>query len=157
MCLSVTLQYTYCYLQEHRYYVSAAVLAFMDTHSTTTTVFKDTCYITHPSLSPETTVCYINQPSLHFFLFSWSWVSPLCTSATILAYRKTDDQCEVVGRMIIGRGNRNTRRKPVPHRPPQIPHELAWVRTRSAAVGKRRLTVWAMARRENTTKITTER
>jgi hypothetical protein len=34
----------------------------------------------------------------------------------------------------------------VPLRPPQIPHHLAWDRTRAAAVGRRRLTAWAMAR-----------
>jgi hypothetical protein len=32
----------------------------------------------------------------------------------------------------------------VPLRPPQIPHDLTWVRTRAAAVGSRRLTAWAM-------------
>jgi hypothetical protein len=47
-----------------------------------------------------------------------------------------------VGGMIIGTGNRNTRRKPVPVPlgPPQIPHDLTWARTRTAAVGNRRLT-----------------
>jgi hypothetical protein len=29
---------------------------------------------------------------------------------------------------------------------PQIPHDLTWDRTRSATVGSRRLTSWAMAR-----------
>jgi hypothetical protein len=37
--------------------------------------------------------------------------------------------------MMIGRGNRSTRRKPapVPLCPPQIPHDLTWVRTRATA------------------------
>jgi hypothetical protein len=51
------------------------------------------------------------------------------------------------GGMIIGKGNRNTRRKPVPMPlcPPQIPHAVR-TRTRVAAVGSQRLTAWAMAR-----------
>jgi hypothetical protein len=50
--------------------------------------------------------------------------------------------------MRIDRGNRSTRRKPapVPLCPPQIPHDLAWDRTRAVAVGSQRLTAWAMAR-----------
>jgi hypothetical protein len=44
---------------------------------------------------------------------------------------------------IIGRGNRNTRRKPAPMRlcPPQTSH-AAGTRTRAAAVGSQRLTVF---------------
>jgi hypothetical protein len=34
----------------------------------------------------------------------------------------------------------------VPLCPPQIPHDLPWVRTRAVAVGSRRLTTWAMTR-----------
>jgi hypothetical protein len=43
--------------------------------------------------------------------------------------------------MMIGRGNRSTRRKPapVPLCPPQTPH-AAWMRTRATAVGSQRLT-----------------
>jgi hypothetical protein len=73
-------------------------------------------------------------------------VSPLGTSATVgLLYQPRmidDDDYETVGGMRIGRGNRSTRRKPapVPHCPPQIPHDLTWDRTRAAAVGSRRLT-----------------
>jgi hypothetical protein len=46
-----------------------------------------------------------------------------------------------VGGMRIGRGNRNTRRKPapVPLCPQQISHDLTWDRTRTAAVGSPRL------------------
>jgi hypothetical protein len=50
--------------------------------------------------------------------------------------------------MRIGRGNRSTRRKPVPVPlcPPQISNNLSCDRTRAAAVGSRRLTAWSMAR-----------
>jgi hypothetical protein len=49
------------------------------------------------------------------------------------------DDGEIGG--MIGRVNRNTRRKPtpVPHCPPQTPH-AARKRTRAAAVGSQRLT-----------------
>jgi hypothetical protein len=59
-----------------------------------------------------------------------------------------DDQCEAVGGMRIGRGNRSTLRKPgpVPLRPPQISHDLTWARTRVATVGSRRLTARAIIR-----------
>jgi hypothetical protein len=52
-----------------------------------------------------------------------------------------DDECGPVGGMRIGRGHRRTRRKPAPTPlcPPQIPHDLTWVRTRAAAVESRRL------------------
>jgi hypothetical protein len=44
--------------------------------------------------------------------------------------------------MRSGRGIRRTRRKsaPVPLCPPQNPHDVTWVRSRTAAVGNRRLT-----------------
>jgi hypothetical protein len=50
-----------------------------------------------------------------------------------------DDECEAVRGMRIGRGNGSTRRKPAPAslRPPQIPHDLTWDRTRAAAMGSR--------------------
>jgi hypothetical protein len=73
-------------------------------------------------------------------------LSPLGTSATVgLLYQPRmidDDDYGVVGGIRIGRGNRNTRRKPAPEPlfPPQIPHDLTWDRTRAAAVGSRRLT-----------------
>jgi hypothetical protein len=53
-----------------------------------------------------------------------------------------DDECEAVGGMRIGKGNRSTLRKPAaaPLCPPQIPHELAWDRIQAAAVGSRRQT-----------------
>jgi hypothetical protein len=51
------------------------------------------------------------------------------------------------GRMMIGRGNWSTRRKPapVPLCPPQTPH-AARTRTRAATVGSQRLTAWATVR-----------
>lgn len=46
---------------------------------------------------------------------------------------------------MIDRGNWSTWRKlaPVPLCPTQIPHDLVWVRTQTAAVKRRRLTAWA--------------
>jgi hypothetical protein len=78
-------------------------------------------------------------------------LSPLGTPASVgLLYQPLmiDDDYGAVGGMRIGRGNRSTRRKPVPVPlcPPQIPHDLTWDRTRAAAVGSQRLTAWAMAR-----------
>jgi hypothetical protein len=78
-------------------------------------------------------------------------LSPLGTSATVWLLYQTrmidDDECEAVGGMRIGRGNRSTQRKPAPAPlcPPQIPHNLTWARTRAATVGSRRLTAWAIA------------
>jgi hypothetical protein len=56
-----------------------------------------------------------------------------------------DDECGAVGGMRIGKGNRNTQRKPapVPLCLPQIPHALTWDRTRAAEVAGRRLTNFA--------------
>jgi hypothetical protein len=63
-----------------------------------------------------------------------------------------DSECGAVGAMRIGKGNRSTWRKPasVPLYPPQIPHNLAWARTRAATVGRWRLTARAMARPSRT-------
>jgi hypothetical protein len=46
-----------------------------------------------------------------------------------------------------GRVNWSTRRKPapVPLCPPQIPYDLSWARTQTAAVGSQQLTTWATA------------
>jgi hypothetical protein len=58
-----------------------------------------------------------------------------------------DDECGAVGGMRIGSGNWSTRIKPTPMPLwPQIPHDVTWARTRAAALGSRRLTVWDMAR-----------
>jgi hypothetical protein len=53
-----------------------------------------------------------------------------------------DDECGADGGMRISRENPSTRRKPFPLSlcPPQIPHNLTWVRTRVATVGNQRLT-----------------
>jgi hypothetical protein len=66
------------------------------------------------------------------------------TAATGLLYQPPmidddDDHCGVIGGIQIGRGNRNTPRKPAqaPLCPPQIPHDLNRARTRAAAVGSR--------------------
>jgi hypothetical protein len=59
---------------------------------------------------------------------------------TDLSYppRMIDDGCGAVGGMGIGRGNQSTRGKPapVPLRPPQIPHNLTWVRKPSRSGGR---------------------
>jgi hypothetical protein len=76
-------------------------------------------------------------------------LGPLGTTATNrpIAPAPGDYDGEIDG--IIGKGNRSTRRKPapVPLCPPQTPH-AAWTRTWAAAVGRQRLTAWAMARPE---------
>jgi hypothetical protein len=69
-------------------------------------------------------------------------LSPLGTSATnwsTVPAPDDDDECGVVGRMRIGRGNRSARRKPapVPLCLPQIPHDLNRALTRAASVGNR--------------------
>jgi hypothetical protein len=53
--------------------------------------------------------------------------------------------CGAIGGIKIGRGNRNTRRKPTPAPlcPPQIPLDQTRVWTRAAAVESQRLTAWA--------------
>jgi hypothetical protein len=75
-------------------------------------------------------------------------LSPFGTSATNWPIAPApdddddDDECGAVGRMRIGRENRSTLRKPapVPLRPPQIQHDMNWVRIRAATVGSGRLT-----------------
>jgi hypothetical protein len=93
---------------------------------------------------------YINAAmyGVFFFLVSLGGVrlSPLGTSATVglLSQPQIIDDADygAVGGMRIGKGNRSTRRKPapLPLRPPQIPHDLTWDRSRAAAVGSQRLT-----------------
>jgi hypothetical protein len=60
------------------------------------------------------------------------------------------DECGAISAMKIGRGNRSTctQRKPslVSLCPPQILLDLTWARTRTAAVGSRQQTAWAMRR-----------
>jgi hypothetical protein len=77
----------------------------------------------------------LNAYLLYFFFLvslGGARLSPLGTSATnSLLYqpRKIDDECETVGGMRIGRGNRSTQRKPapVPFCSPQIPRDLTWL------------------------------
>jgi hypothetical protein len=92
----------------------------------------------------------------HRFFFSWflgvrwDWIYLVRRPLIGLFYhpRMIDDECEAVSGMRIVRGNRSTRRKPapVPLSRPQITQDLTWARTRTAAVGSRRLTAWAMER-----------
>jgi hypothetical protein len=79
------------------------------------------------------------------FFNSWG-DSPLGTSATSRPTAAPDNR-RCVGGMRTGRGNRNTRIKPVPMllRPQQIPHDLKWGRTRAAVVGGLWLTAWGTA------------
>jgi hypothetical protein len=89
----------------------------------------------------------------YLFLVTWGEVrlSPLGTSVTIspIVPASDDDECQAVGGMRIGRGNRITCRKPasVPLCPPQILLDLTWYLTWAAEVGIRRPTAWSMARR----------
>jgi hypothetical protein len=64
------------------------------------------------------------------------------TSGPVVTAPNDNDEYEEVSGMRIVRGNGSAGRKPspVPHRPPQIPHELTWDRTRATAAGRRRLT-----------------
>jgi hypothetical protein len=88
----------------------------------------------------------------HLTFFSGVGLSPLGTAATsgLLYNTQVIDEGDygAIGGMKIVRGNRSTRRKPAPAPfcPPQIPHDQTRARTRAAAVGSQRLTVWAMAR-----------
>jgi hypothetical protein len=73
----------------------------------------------------------------------WDWVHLVRRPLIGLLYRMIDDdECGAVGGMRLGKGNRSTQRKPAPVSfwPQQIPHDLTWARTRTAAVGSRRLT-----------------
>jgi hypothetical protein len=79
-------------------------------------------------------------------------MSPLGTAATnrlIVPVPGDYDDGEFGG--MIGRGNRNTRRKfaPVSLCPPQTPHAVR-ARTRTFAVGSQRLTACATARPRST-------
>jgi hypothetical protein len=82
------------------------------------------------------------------FLVPWSGVrlTPVGTSASIWPVVPATYERGTVAGMRNGRGNKSTRRipAPLPFCPPQIPHDLNWARTRSAAVGSRQLPIWAM-------------
>jgi hypothetical protein len=82
-------------------------------------------------------------------MVGWDWVHLVQRSLTGLLYqpRMIDDVCGAFGGMTIGKGNRSNYSEntcPSATFPPQIPHDLTWARTRAAAVGSRRLTVWAL-------------
>jgi hypothetical protein len=85
------------------------------------------------------------------FLKKWGEVRmiSLRTSANIwpiVPAPDDDDEYGAVSGMIIGRGNRSTRRKPAPVSlcPPQIPLDHTRARTRAPAMGSRRhpLELW---------------
>jgi hypothetical protein len=89
---------------------------------------------------------HIRSIYIVFFSFlGWGETEPLI--GLLYQPRMIDDECGAVGGMKIGRGNRIAQKKPTPMPlcPPQIPHDLTWTRTRTAAVGSRRLTALAMA------------
>lgn len=67
-------------------------------------------------------------------------LSPLGTSAPVVPV-PDEDEDGALGGMRIGRINRAICRKsaPMSFYPPQIPHNITWDRTLSAAVGSRRL------------------
>jgi hypothetical protein len=75
---------------------------------------------------------------------SWGWgeIDHFALTGPLYRLRMIDDECGAVGGMRTDRGKRSTRRKliPVPPSLPQIPHDLIWARTRSAALGSQRLT-----------------
>jgi hypothetical protein len=84
--------------------------------------------------------------SLFFFYYWWGGTKSLGIVATSgLLYKpqmRDEDECEAIGGIKIGRGNRSTQRKPAPAPlcPPQIPHDQTRARTRAATVGNQELT-----------------
>jgi hypothetical protein len=80
----------------------------------------------------------VYDPAL-IFIISGVGLSPLGTAATSgLLYKPQmihEGDCGAVGGMLIGSGNRSTRRKPAtaPLCAPQIPHDQTRARTRAAA------------------------
>jgi hypothetical protein len=103
------------------------------------------------NVTTTVSLSYTLQRPLQFLGVEWDWVHLVRRPLSDLLYQARivdDGECGTVGGMRIGRGNRSTRRKPAPVSlsPLQIPNDLTWARTRTAAVGSRRLTAWAMAR-----------
>jgi hypothetical protein len=78
------------------------------------------------------------------FILGWGETESTRYGGPLYEPRMMMDDVErgAVGGMRIGRGNRNTRRKPAPVslRPPQILHGLTWAGTQAAVVGIPRLT-----------------
>jgi hypothetical protein len=81
--------------------------------------------------------------------FSWCWVHLTLRPIFVQLYQAKvmDDYVYGAVDRMIGRVNRNTRRKPaaLPLCPPQIPYDLTWAQSRGATVGSRQLSDWAMA------------
>jgi hypothetical protein len=81
-----------------------------------------------------------------YFRMGWNWVhlvlrplfALLCQPMTFYEDDDNDDDCGKIDVMRTGKGNRSAWRKPAPvlYRPPQIPHELTQVRTRTAATNR---------------------
>jgi hypothetical protein len=77
--------------------------------------------------------------NVYGFFLSGVGLSPRGTAATSgLLYKPQmidEGDCGAIGGIMIGRGNRSTRRKPAPAPlcPPQIPHDQTPARTRAAA------------------------
>jgi hypothetical protein len=91
------------------------------------------------------------SPIIFFLGVWWDWVHLRGRPLFRQLYQPRmidDDECETVGGMRIGKGNRSSRRKPapVPLYPPQILHYLMCDWTRAAGVGSRRLTALAVTR-----------
>jgi hypothetical protein len=110
-------------------------LAYAPCHPVTNTLWERAPY-------PNMEVC--SYLVLYFVGVGWDRVHLVRRPLTGLLYQP---------RMVrsgsrIGRGNWRNRRKtaPVSLCSPQIPHDLTWPRTRSAALGSRWLTAWAMTR-----------
>jgi hypothetical protein len=83
-----------------------------------------------------------------YFLMGWDRVHLVVRPMFGLLYQPwtiddDDDDCGAIRGMRIGRGNRNTQRRPAPLSlcPPQIPHDLTRARTRAAAMGNRWLII----------------
>jgi hypothetical protein len=78
-------------------------------------------------------------------------LGPLGTAATDWPIVPVPGDCGAIGGMKIGRGNRSTRRNPVPASlcPPQIPLDQTRDRTRATAVGRQRLSCSAYSSTQN--------
>jgi hypothetical protein len=106
-----------------------------------------------PALSPAHTRLHLSTAlkwmrGVYWYSGGGVQLGPLGTAATnrpIVPVPGDYDDGEIGG--MIGKGNRSTRRKPVPVSlcPPQSPH-AARTRTRAAVLGSQRLTAWAAAR-----------
>jgi hypothetical protein len=92
--------------------------------------------------------CNSEHNFLIIIIISGVGLSPLGTAATSgLLYKPQmidEGDYGAIDGIKVGRGNRNTRRKPAPAPlcPPQIPYDQTRARTRPAAVGSQRLTAW---------------